>query len=502
LDDKYWYTTSRAPGDVVWPPVGLLSLSDTLCQIRLPRRRVVLLFVLTLVVVTPVAVPVLAGDSGQATVRNEMPNHAPTSCIDASGEPQSVAGEPPALIGELSIVNHSNSTVRIEFDRVPNRSIGGERLVLQFQQFTNVSATHGFRERFAGSYHWDGRSGGWIEYQVQNVSNERFTIDLTNQTQERTIIPIPDYGGSVPIKFKPTGDGYVGSRFAYLGSYTTTAKTVGCQEIKLVVPTNTELPAPPEEILDTLAGTARRLAVGHAYDQVRVFVSPTSIGTADGFVRDRDTEDDLGPEIVIHHDAPFDGPDWFAWRHEYIHTRQGFDVADDLKWIQEASAQYLAYRTAIDSGAIAPRQYDWLLNNHYHAQFSDKLATNATDGVAYIWGPVVLSRVDEGLRARSNRTFVDTLGWLNSRGEAHEQVSLSTFGNRTVGENSSFNLTTVVYGEPPVPGFEVAPEWLPNWIQLFWFPPWRVLPGLVYFFSVVFWVAEVRDCYVFYRSEG
>lgn len=467
-----------------------------------PKRYAILLCLLSLALVAPIAMPLLAETNDPHQLQNQMETQPPIRCIDTSGEPPSMAGEDPVLTGSLSMQDRDNATVRIEFDRVSNHSVGQGELQLQFGAFTNLSASSGFENTGSGRYNWERGRNAWIEYRTQNVSNEVFSVDLTTQDPNRTIIPLPDYGGRIPFAFRAADQGFVGSRFAYLGEYETASTTIGCQEIRMVVPEDTTLPAPPAEIVQTLAETARRVPVGHAYEEVRVFVSPTSIGTSEGFVRYRDFERDGGPEIVIEHDAPYNGPEEFAWRHEYIHTRQNFDVQSDLLWVREASANYLAYRTALDSGVITPREYDGVLAERRQARFSDRLATNATGQVAYQWGPIVLSRVNERLRSASNHTVVDTFGWLNTESTNHGDVSLATFDNRTRGgsperirSDDGFNLTAATYGTPPTPAYLLGPEWLPGAIRKLWLPANQYLLWLGYGLVALLWGGTLENVY-------
>ncbi len=301
------------------------------------------------------------------------------------------------------------------------------------------------------------------------------------------------------VAFEPAHKGYLGSRFAYLGEYETKSVQAGCQEITLVIPEHADLIRPPDQILDVLKETAYRLPVGRAYDQVRIFVYPGDLGDVGGYVRGTEHGVNAGPEIIIQENASIGGPIEFTWRHEYVHTRQSFRLTPELEWFREASANYYAYRTALDSGAITPREYDALLAWSYERNYSQRLVQHGDSEVAYLWGPLVLSRLDAEMRSTSNQTLLDRFRWMNHAETDSDGFSLEQLHhhNASVGKNTKsvsqeFNLTQAPTSKhPPTPAYLTGPRELPVWIRQLWLPANLKILEMLYAFTGILWIVIV-----------
>jgi len=209
-----------------------------------------------------------------------------------------------------------------------------------------------------------------------------------------------------------------------------------------------------------------------------------------------------GPEIVIQDNASLGGPRGFVWRHEYIHTRQSFGLTAEMEWFREASANYYAYRVALDSGAISSRQYDAVLARNYQRNFPQSLSEGSDAQVAYEWGPLVLSRVDAVMRSSGNQTLLDVFRWMNQVDSESEEISLADFRNQTIKEeaksnstkNHQFNLTrSVNEPNPSTPNYTTKPEWLPDWIRQLWYPTATTasILGLLHKVAAILWLAIV-----------
>lgn len=459
------------------------------------RRDGSVLIVLSLILISPLALP-LASSGSTLESSIDMAEKPPENCIPSPRATSTITGNPPVMMGKISMENSNGTTVRIEFSRVSNRAIPDGTLQLRFGEFMNVSQTNGFAKQSDGIYNWDRSSSAWIEYRVQKTFSGPNEIDITNQSNRSGIVPLPSYGGAVQVAFEPTQKGYLGSRFAYLGAYETESIQAGCQEINLIVPENADLISPSDQILTVLNETAYRLPVGRAYEQIRVFVYRGDLGDVQGFVRGREYDVDAGPEIVIQENASFGGPIEFTWRHEYVHTRQGFGLTPELEWFREASANYYAYKTALDSGAITPREYDALLAWSYEQNYSQRLGNHGDSRVAYVWGPLVLSRVDAEMRFSTNQTLIDTFRWMNHVETDSGEISLDQFQNHTLilrtittSPSPRFNLTQAVSSKHPTkPAYVKGPGGLPGWVRQFWFPSNIHVIELIYLFAGILWL--------------
>jgi hypothetical protein len=429
----------------------------------------------------------------------DMVEQPPENCVPSPRATSTISGNQPVVIGDVSMEKSNGTTVRIVFSRVSNRSIPDGTIQLRFGEFGNVTATKGFTRQSDGIYNWDRSSNPWIEYRVQKTFSGPNQIDITNQSNRSGIVPLPAYGGAVPVSFEPAQKGYLGSRFAYVGEYETKSIQVGCQEITLVIPEDTDLIEPPAQILDALNETAYRLSVGRAYEQVRIFAYPGSVGEVEGFVRGTEYSVDAGPEIIIQENASLGGPIEFTWRHEYVHTRQSFRLTPELEWFREASANYYAYRTALDTETITPREYDALLAWSYQRNYSQRLVHHSDSEVAYVWGPLVLSRVDAQIRSTTNQTLLETFRWMNNAETDSRGISPDKFQNHTLNESNrntstspEFNLTKAIQSKhPPKPAYVTGPPGLPEWVRQLWLPAtFRVLE-LLYYFAGILWFVIV-----------
>jgi hypothetical protein len=459
------------------------------------QRDGLVLLILSLILLSPLLLPVTS--SGEAVDGSiAMAEKPPDNCIPSPRAASTHSGNSPMVVGEVSMANSKGNTVRIEFSRVSDRAISEGTIQLRFGEFGNVTKTKGFTKQSSGIYNWDRSTNPWIEYRIQKNISEPNQINITRQSNQSGIVPLPAFGGAVQVAFEPAQKGYIGSRFAYLGEYETRSIQAGCQNITLVIPRHVEVISSPGQILKALNETAYRMTVGRAYHQVRFFVYSGDLGDVEGFVRGTEYSVDAGPEVIIQENATLGGPTKFSWRHESIHTRQSFRLAPELEWFREASANYFAYRTALDSGAITPREYDALLAWSYEQNYTKRLVHHSDAQVAYIWGPLVLSRLDAEMRSTPNQTLLDTFRWMNHAETDLKGISLTQFRNHTlsVGKNNTsgspgFNLTqAITSNQPPKPAYVTGSGLVPGWARQLWFPTNFYLLKALYIFTGVLWL--------------
>lgn len=98
----------------------------------------------------------------------------------------------------------------------------------------------------------------------------------------------------------------------------------------------------------------------------------------------------------------FDDTWSFTWRHEYVHTRQEFDPADELRWIREGSANYYAYLETVREGDYPYRSLPWwdAEQRQDRLQNDTVLADPKTwhDFTDYNVGPIVLATLEARIR--------------------------------------------------------------------------------------------------------
>ncbi|WP_092692473.1 hypothetical protein [Halorientalis regularis] len=136
----------------------------------------------------------------------------------------------------------------------------------------------------------------------------------------------------------------VSNRYVLVGDQRSVSVTAADGGIRIVSPVGTELGPDEDDLLPALGDAAERLDVGDRGDDVVLFAlgSPARRGGESFPVHD---------EAWINTDSPLDDPN-SVWLHEYVHTRQDFVLAADMRWFREASAEYYAARLAYEQGRI------------------------------------------------------------------------------------------------------------------------------------------------------
>lgn len=235
-------------------------------------------------------------------------------------------------------------------------------------------------------------------------------------------------GGTVDLSRNTTvdGPGAVGTDLAFLGEHTEHTRTAHGQTFRLIVPAAADLAEPPDRILDSMAAASDTLRVGDRDEAVFMVAAPTTtvrwgvrgyqLGAADLWVRDAerlDTADNV-------------------WLHEYVHTRQGYDAADDARWFTEASASYYAALLGLDQEHIGFEAFRDRLALGTRSPDSDAvLAEPVTWGTVapYTKGALVAGELDRQVRTASERrrSLQDVFAKMNAEGEPVTGVQLQTW---------------------------------------------------------------------------
>ena len=116
----------------------------------------------------------------------------------------------------------------------------------------------------------------------------------------------------------------------------------------------------------------------------------------------------------------WDGDASSVWIHEYVHTRQGFDLTSEMRWFREASATYLSARLLEEQyEGVTERDVRTRLEatpDHPGTALANRSAWDDTSA-DYERGARLLYAVDAAIRMETdgNRTLVDVVRAMNRR---------------------------------------------------------------------------------------
>lgn len=319
-----------------------------------------------------------------------------------------------------------------------------------------VTSTNGFVKREGQDYAWDQQtSTPTVTYRVSVNETHDVTGPIAGKGDYVFVDPGPwalvrvpptatgwswRGGGTVGLTRSTTtaGPGATSEAIAFLGDHREVTRTAHGQTVRLVIPAQASLAESPARILDSMASASNALQVGDRDDRVFVVAAPTErvrwgvrglqTGNADMWVRDGerlDTADNV-------------------WIHEYVHSRQGYAAAREVRWFTEASAAYYAALLTLQQDRIGFAAFrDRLALGTRSPDRSAVLADPATwDTVApYTKGALVAGELDRQLRLATTRrrSFQDVFGRMNSHPDA---VTGPAFGEmvRATGDESTATL--------------------------------------------------------------
>jgi predicted metalloprotease with PDZ domain len=151
---------------------------------------------------------------------------------------------------------------------------------------------------------------------------------------------------------------------------------------------------------------------------------------------------------------PLDSPN-SVWFHEYVHTRQAFEVTGEMRWFREASAEYYAARLAFEQDRIDRAAMETHLDGPGRRATLADPTTWRDERVPYTKGARVLALLDRTIRTSTDgeRSLETVFRRLN----AHEgPVSYADF-ERIVADVAGHSmdrwLDRYVRGPTPVASF-------------------------------------------------
>ncbi|WP_458187815.1 glycyl aminopeptidase [Haladaptatus sp. NG-WS-4] len=217
--------------------------------------------------------------------------------------------------------------------------------------------------------------------------------------------PLQDDYPESSVEFADTG--VLGSAFTYVGPYEEHTHRADGQRFRMVVGAGATPASSPEKVFKSL-GTASQQLPGQSPDEVLFFVLPDPIWRG-GYASP--THD----EFWVHEDASLADPQ-NLWIHEYVHTRQSFELADRMTWFREASAAYFAADLTIRQGRTSQSAVaETLSAKRYDDAVLSKANTWTNPEVPYYRGALVLWALDAKIQQATDgkRSLLDVFDRMN-----------------------------------------------------------------------------------------
>jgi len=361
---------------------------------RQTKNQILLGFVLLLIIPAGSLV-----GPGQAAVTDRLPDQSPEKCI---ANPERPDASNPDVTGSISRVN--DSQLRVSYE-VANQSASLEQFAIKLQTGATLVNQTGFEgSTFGSGEYWNPDAEKHeLVYQMESTQTGDHQVNYPSDDNWMFAATPQHYGARVDLTAEP--EGYIGGNTLYLGEYSTEHAKAGCQEFVAIIPETVRFGGVSNR-LEELTTAARSLPVGHQYRTVRIFVSPEQPGDTLGFVSEWENE-------IVVVDRTVQIPTSTLWIHEYVHTVQDFRAQPDMWWFSEASAEYLSFRIAVESGYISPIEHDYLLGRGAQ-NFNQSMITSPQGNVAYQRGAVVLSQLELELFDTYNQSVVDMVREMNT----------------------------------------------------------------------------------------
>ncbi|WP_435159737.1 glycyl aminopeptidase [Haladaptatus sp. DFWS20] len=214
--------------------------------------------------------------------------------------------------------------------------------------------------------------------------------------------------------------GVLGSAFTYVGAYEEYTHRADGQRFRMIVAEGASPSDSPAQIFDSLTTASKRIP-GESPDEVLGFVLPDPSWRG-GYASPKHDE------LWVHEDARLSNPQ-NLWIHEYVHTRQSFELGERMTWFREASAAYFASDLTMKQGRTSQSAVArTLTQKRFDESVLSKSNTWATHEVPYYRGAYTLWALDAKIRKATDgkRSLFDVFDRMN----AHEgTVSYADFRN-------------------------------------------------------------------------
>lgn len=201
--------------------------------------------------------------------------------------------------------------------------------------------------------------------------------------------------------------GVLGSAFTYVGKYEERIHRADGQRFRMIVGAGAAPASPPRKVFESL-GAASEHFPGESPDEVLLFVLPDPIWRGGYASPEYD-------EVWVHEDARISDPQ-NLWIHEYVHTRQSFELGDRMRWFREASAAYFASDLTIRQGRTSRSAVAQTLSaKRYDGAVLSKSSTWTNREVPYYRGALVLWALDARIQRATDgkRSLMDVFDRMN-----------------------------------------------------------------------------------------
>mgnify|MGYP000162004249 FL=1 len=209
------------------------------------------------------------------------------------------------------------------------------------------------------------------------------------------------------------GPGAVGSSMVYLGPHETRRANISGGRLRVVEPAAANTSNVDRAVVSVRRASAQ-LDVGARDSRVTVFVGPPPLREGGLAVAGDDDRQDVWVS-----DGARVGPPDNTWVHEYVHTRQAFDLGPGMRWFREASATYYAGVLSLRQGLDGRDGFEAFLTTLRSNGSSEVVLTNRSDWnsayTPYSRGTRTLAALDARIRSDTggNRTLEDVFTRMN-----------------------------------------------------------------------------------------
>jgi hypothetical protein len=230
-------------------------------------------------------------------------------------------------------------------------------------------------------------------------------------------IDVTYYGSGIDFDRRTAidGAGVAGDWLVFVGEAAVHRHTASSQRFRLAVPEAARLAEAPADIFDSVGDAAGTLQVGARDETVLMIAAPTTVdwgveglqvGESDFYVTDDERLDDA-------HNT---------WLHEYVHTRQSFDLTRSARWVTEATATYYAALLSLQQEHVSYDEFRDALEMGTRSGYADTVLADPatwTAGANYFKGSLVVGDLDRRIRlgTGSSRSFQAVHRRLNERSE-------------------------------------------------------------------------------------
>ncbi len=218
------------------------------------------------------------------------------------------------------------------------------------------------------------------------------------------------------------GPGAAGTSLVFVGPSAEYRQEASGQTIRLVVPDAANLRPQREELFRALTDAAASLQVGDRDETVLAIAAPTSVDWAWLGLQTGDAD------LYVVADESLDSPA-STWLHEYVHTRQDFNLTAETRWVPEATATYYAALLSLEQERIGLDAFRDHLGRGTSPQYERVVLADPdtwTQGADYLKGALVAGELDRRLRLATD-SRVDLQQVIRRLNEAAQPVTGDDF---------------------------------------------------------------------------